>query len=253
LGLDYWARKLEGVPMVTVPTSRARARDGSAQKGVYRFELSCDLTSKMIVLARSERATLFMVCLAVFKAMLSKMSGSSDIAVPTLTAGRDAKQFEEVVGFFLNALLLRTDLSANPTLIESVRLVRRTCLEAYDWQEVPMIRVLDQVPDVGLLLADDRYVMMPFQLLELPIKAPTQASPGLTCEAVGSRVSAAGQDIAGPFDALMTMRVEQRRLAGTIHYSTALFDPSTIGWIAREYRAAATRLIEAPDLRLSDL
>src|SRR5262249_50050157 len=127
------------------PTDRARPplQTHSGARAVRT--LSADLTGSLNALSQHEGATLFMVMLTAFKLLLHRLSGQEDIIVGSPISNRPRSETESLIGFFLNNLALRTDLSGEPTFRELLSRVRRTALDAYANQDVPFEKLLEEL------------------------------------------------------------------------------------------------------------
>ncbi len=149
--LDHWRGRLRGAPArVELPADRPA--DAPAARGAeHRFELSGELSDGVKRLAREERATPFMVLLAAFHVLASLLSGQDDVVIGTDLAGRDRPEVQDLVGFFVDLLPIRLDLSGAPTFREILRQLRSTLLTAYAHQAVPFDRLVsDLAPERGI-------------------------------------------------------------------------------------------------------
>src|SRR5262245_47286091 len=126
----YWRERLTGVPTLRLPTDRARPSVASFTGEMVPLRLPLELSTALAVLSRRENATLFMVLLAAFQAMLARLTGQLDVAVGSGIAGRTHRQTEGLIGFFVNTLVLRTDLSGDPTYRELLGRVKEVTLGA---------------------------------------------------------------------------------------------------------------------------
>ena len=141
--LDYWKQQLGGeLPQLELLLDKPRPLAPSHQSGQEHLELPAPLASSLRSLSQKEDATLFMVLLAAFKLLLQRYTGLEDIIVGSPIAGRNQAEVENLIGFFINTLVLRTDLSGNPGFRELLRRVKRTALGAYTHQDVPFEKLL---------------------------------------------------------------------------------------------------------------
>ncbi|HEU4595117.1 MAG TPA: amino acid adenylation domain-containing protein, partial [Pyrinomonadaceae bacterium] len=144
--LDYWVERLaDAPPLLALPTDRPRPSIQTHRGASVPFALSQELMDSLRRLARRRSATLFMVLLAGLKALLLRYTGETDLVVGTPVANRTRSEVEGLVGFFVNTLALRTDLSGDPTFAELLARVRDVALGAYAHQEVPFERVVEEV------------------------------------------------------------------------------------------------------------
>ena len=144
--LSYWKQNLAGVPRVLeLPTDRPRPAIQTFQGASQRMQLPPRLVQDLKALCSREKATLFMTFLAAFQLLLSRYAGREDIVVGSPIAGRNRQEIEDLIGFFVNMLVLRTDLSGDPTFRELLGRVREVALGAYAHQDVPFERLVDEL------------------------------------------------------------------------------------------------------------
>ncbi|NRR06251.1 hypothetical protein HP570_29105, partial [Brevibacillus sp. RS1.1] len=125
--LAYWKEKLvDAEPLLVLPTDRPRPSVQSHAGAMYTFTLSAELLEKLSMLSREEGSTLFMTLLAAFQTMLYRYSGQEDILVGSPVAGRNREEIESLIGFFINTLVLRTDMSGEPTFRDLLARVKET-------------------------------------------------------------------------------------------------------------------------------
>ncbi len=143
--LRHWARTLAGAPVLELPTDRPRPVTPSFAGNHVSIDMASDVMAKLRARSREHRATMFMVIIAAFNVVLSRYSGQRDIVIGTASAGRDLPELKGVIGFFTNMVVLRTDLSGDPTFLEILQRVREVALTAYTHQEVPFEKVVERV------------------------------------------------------------------------------------------------------------
>ncbi|WP_428231986.1 amino acid adenylation domain-containing protein [Flavobacterium sp.] len=143
--LDYWQNKLAGVAPSALPTDYVRPAVQSSRGDYVNFRLDSDRSNALRAYAKEEGVTLFMLLLSVYKVLLYRYSGQSDICVGTTVSNRPQQELESMIGFFVNTLALRSDLSGNPSFNEVLKSVKQTTLEAYDHIAVPFEKVVDRV------------------------------------------------------------------------------------------------------------
>nr|CEL13319.1 Siderophore biosynthesis non-ribosomal peptide synthetase modules [Kibdelosporangium sp. MJ126-NF4] len=143
--VDYWRRQLDGAEALRLPADRARPAVRSSRGATLRFDIPGTLMTAVGELGRRRRATPFMVLLAVVQALFSRESGQLDITVSTAVANRDRPEITGLIGYFVNTLPLRTDLSGNPTVLELIDRAAMTCRDAYDHQEMPFDKIVEVV------------------------------------------------------------------------------------------------------------
>jgi amino acid adenylation domain-containing protein len=147
--LGYWREKLAGAPaLMNLPADRPRPPVQSYRGGIHRRILPVSLLQRLKTLAHREKTTLFITTLAAFKVLLHRYTGQEDLLIGTPVAGRDRTEFEAMLGYFTNTLVLRTDLSGDPTFRELLVRVRETFLDAHDHQELPFEKLVAELVTV---------------------------------------------------------------------------------------------------------
>ena len=243
--LAYWRERLRGAPpLLELPTDRPRPWQQTFQGAKASLLLPQELRGSLRTLSRSEGATLFMTVLAAFKVLLARYTGQSDIVVGTPIAGRVRAETEGLIGFFVNTLALRTDLSGDPTFRDLLRRVRGVALGAYDHQELPFERLVEELqPERSL--SHSALVQVLFTLQNSPAPVPRLA--GLTVEA--EPVERGGSK----FDLSVHLRDDDSGLRALAEYNTDLFDAATITRLLGHYRTLLEGIVANPDRRLSEL
>jgi hypothetical protein len=141
----YWCQQLAGVPPLELPTDRPRPPVRTTAGGSRSCLVPRDVREALEELARREQVTLFMLLMAGFQTLLSRYSGQEDFAVATPVAGRLRPEVEQLIGYFVNTLAVRADLSGNPTFRQLLARVRDTWLAAFDHQEMPFERLIQEL------------------------------------------------------------------------------------------------------------
>jgi len=243
--LNYWKHQLDGIP-AALPLRTDRERTGAqSYEGARQFlTLSKSASEALKTISRSEDVTLFMMLLAVFNVLLQYHSDSDDIVVGTDVANRSRSETESVIGFFINQLVLRTDLSGNPTFTELVKRVRQVSLEAYAHQDLPFDRLVEVLnPERNLSHNPLFQVMFGFQSLP-PQKLELS---GLTL----SGLSVENEKTV--FDLALYMSDTPAGLIGTWTYHTDLFEAATITRMSEHFETLLSRIVEQPDITLEEL
>ncbi|WP_307791086.1 non-ribosomal peptide synthetase [Streptomyces actuosus] len=230
--LAYWEETLDGAPVLELPTDRPRPAVFTGRGGAVEVDLPVHLVEAVDACARERGGSRFMVLLAAAQAVLARWTGQHDVSVGTPVAGRGRLELEPLVGFFVNTVVLRTDLSGRPTFAALVDRVRETVLGAFDHQEVPFERVVERLrPERDLSRNPLFQVMVDVQ----------DASTG------GSGPQ--GPDTAdftlpwgtAKFDLTATYVIRPERFALNVEYAADLFDPAT----ATRFAHHVGRLLEA--------
>ncbi len=243
--VEYWKEHLSGAPAaLELPTDRPRPAVQSYRGEGLTIGLPAELTVSLQALARRDGATLFMVLLAAFQVVLSRWSGQEDIVVGSPIAGRTHRELEGLIGFFVNALALRTELSGDPSFRELLGRVKETALGAYAHQDLPFEKLVAELQPVRDLSRQPIFQVM-FALQNVPRE--TLQLPGLQLSRVGGGRPTAKYDLA------LYVYEREDRLEGYFEYATDLFDRSTIQRLAGHWVALLDAAVTRPDVRLSDL
>jgi amino acid adenylation domain-containing protein len=241
--LAYWRGRLADAPAVLeLPTDRARPAQQSHRGEVRSFDVPPALTARLRALARGSDATLFMVLLAAFDLLIHRLSGRDDVVVGSPVAGRVRAEVEELIGFFVNTMALRTDLSGDPTFRQLVGRVRETTLEAYAHQDLPFERVVEELHPERTLSHNPLF-QVAFALQNVDM-APVDL-PGLTLrlEDVDSGTS--------KFDMFLEMSEHGDRLRGQLEYATDLWEPATVDRMIDRFVQLLESVAVTPDLPVS--
>jgi amino acid adenylation domain-containing protein len=226
----YWTRTLAGAPgMIELPADRPRPQRQDHAGASLRVELDAGLTAALNALGRRHGTTLFMTLLAGWAATLSRLSGQEDVVVGTPSANRGRGEIEGLVGFFVNTLALRVDLSGSPTVAELLARVKRRALEAQQNQDIPFEQVVELVqPARSLAYSPLFQVMFAWQ----DRQAGDRTLPGLE-----PAPAAAAPHVTAKFDLLLSLAERGGRIVGDVEYATALFERSTterwLGYLRR--------------------
>ncbi|HLX08808.1 MAG TPA: condensation domain-containing protein, partial [Thermoanaerobaculia bacterium] len=252
-GLEHWRRQLAGAPPSPLRDGLDRTagnRDGAGtgghdQQGAeHRFVVGPELTRRLQELARREGVTLFMAMLAAFVIVLRRHGAGEDLVVGTDAANRDRVELEELIGFFVNQLVLRLDAGGDPSARELLRRVRETALTAYAHQETPFEQI------VGMLQPAREAGRHPL----FQVKLALQNAPLPALQLAGLEVSAAGADVERvKLDLLVDLTPRAGGLAGRIEFATARFDLPFVEGLAADLVAAAELLADAPESSLAEL
>ena len=226
--LAYWRAKLAGAPAaLELPTDRARPAVLSHRGAHHTFTLPKELTQELKLWSRREGATLYMTLLAAFKSLLYRYTGQEDIVVGTPVAGRNLVEIENLIGFFLNSLVLRTDLSGDPSFRELVGRVREVVLEAHEHQEVPFEKLVEELK-VERSLSRSPLFQVSFMMNNTP--QSELRAPGLSISFEETSTGAA------KFDLTLRMMETERGINAVLEYNTELFDASTAERMAAHFR-----------------
>jgi amino acid adenylation domain-containing protein len=237
--MAYWKQQLAGAPTVLeLPTDRPRPTVPTRCGSIYLFTLSKHLTDALKTLSHREGVTLYMTLLATFNTLLHRYTGQDDIVIGSPIAGRNRVETEALIGFFVNTLALRTDLSGNPTFCQLLGRVREVSLEAQAHQDVPfeyLVKALQPERNPG---------QNPLFQVLLSLQPSLSGHPsGWTLNHTGT----------SKFDLSLICEDRPEGLIGWFEYSSDLFDTTTIARMAEHWQTLLEGIVADPKQRLSDL
>jgi amino acid adenylation domain-containing protein len=242
--LQYWRGQLDGISPLELPTDHPRPPVPTYRGALHEFEVPGELTDLLQSLSHAEGVTLNMTLLAAFQVLLARYSGQEDIVVGMPTAGRNHEDLEGLIGFFVNTLVLRSDLSGNPTFQDLLAQVRETSLGAYDHQELPFEKLVEELQPERDPSRSPLFQVL-FQLLdfgdqehhlgELKIKTIPSASERTR------------------FDLEMHLWQQPKNLKGVISYRTDLFDGATIKRLTEHFLTLLAGIVAAPQRPIGKL
>ena len=237
--LAYWRARLADLPVLELPTDRPRPAIQSSRGALHGTLLPAPITTSLRALSRAAGATPFMVLLAAFELLLARYSGQQDFAVGIPIAGRRRAEIEDLIGFFINTLVLRADLSRSPDFGELLARVREITLGAYSHQDLPFEKILEELqPSRDLAHAPLFQVF--FNMLNQP-QAGARL-PDLELEPIGSAA------VEAKFDLTLYLSEEP---AGGFRiqwvYNADLFDAARIADMARQLHAVLEQAIQNPE------
>jgi len=245
LQLNYWKQQLADIsPVLELPTDRPRPAIQSFRGAAKTFLFSKKFSESLLHLSQREGATLFMTLLAAFNTLLHRYSGQHDIAVGTPVANRNHPEIESLIGFFVNTLVLRTDLSDNPSFRELLARVRQVTLSAYEHQELPFEKLVEEL-QLPRDLSRSPLIQAMFSLQNVP--AQSVAVSGLKFNRLQIEHATA------MFDLSLFFWKKEDGLIGVLEYNTDLFDAKTIERMVGHYQTLLKSIVANPQQRLHDL
>ncbi len=243
--LTYWKQKLGAkLPVLKLPYLTNQALSQRDQAGIKTFTLSAELSQALNSLSLQENVTLFMTLMAALNTLFYRATGQDDIVIGTDVANRNRGETEKLIGFFVNLLILRTDLSGYPSFRELLQRVRTVTLEAYSHQDLPFEKLVEE------LQPERHFNHSPlFQVLFVMDNVPTQTLelPGLQLMPIEANSQTA------KFDLTLFMSETPSGIRGTWSYKSSLFEPEKLTLILESFVPLLQSIVTKPDSRINTL
>ncbi|MGW4913543.1 amino acid adenylation domain-containing protein [Streptomyces sp. NPDC004270] len=246
--IGYWRRQLAGAPgLLALPTLRPRPAEQSHAGAEYTAVFPAELSERLRDLARRERSTLYTVLLAGFQVVLSRYSGQRDISVGTVAHGRVRSEFEQMIGYFVNTLVVRGDLTGDPSFREHLRRTRATFLSAYDHQALSFDRLVEELaPHRGL--SHNPLVQVVFESHD---EDEWQQRTHFTGLEMGQLLPIElGRS---KFDLNVSAVERGGTIEVTVEYATDLFDEPGVARMVAHYRQLLESVVARPDTPIGAL
>ncbi len=251
--LAFWKKRLAGAPSLEMPLDRSRPRVFHFSGARASLTLSPNLSRGLRELSKRRNVTLFTAMLAVFQCLVSRYSGQEDLSFGTPIVHRDRVEIEELIGYFVNALVLRTDLSGNPDFSEALTRVKQTCLDAYAHQELPFELLVKALNPPRDLSRNPLFQIMFYN----------QANPRLSDASVNKNDAPAS----GPrgtgfqkydfdvtrFDLEVEILDEGKEIQCNVMYSTGLFESGTADRLLRHFRELLIAVVADDSQKIAHL
>ncbi len=244
--LDYWTEQLTDSPRhLELPLDFPRPATQTFHGSVQRSSLSAEHTKALREFSRENHATLFMTLLAAFQVVLARYSGQHDVSVGSPIASRIQPEVERLIGFFANTLVLRANVSANPSFVEFLSQVRRTTLDAFAHKDLPLDRIVERLQPERDLSRTPLFQVM-FVMQNIPL---------VPRELDGLAVSEVRFDHApvSSFDATLNVDEGDDQLRLSFVYNTSLFKPSTAARILASYEEVLRQIVADPSQKVLEM
>ncbi len=243
--LAYWKQQLGGkLPVLNLRADRPRSPVQTFNGAQATLILPQSLTQALKNLSHQEGATLFMTLLAAFKTLLYRYTGQTDILVGSPIANRNRGEIETLIGCFVNILVLRTDLSGEPSFRDLLARVRQIALGAYVHQDLPFEKLVEELQPERDPSYNPLFQVM-FALQNVPRPDANLSNISLNYQS--------GYNGTAKFDITLLMEEREEEIVGTLEYNTDLFESATIERMLGHFRTLIEGIVANPDRGLSDL
>ncbi|PYP82593.1 MAG: non-ribosomal peptide synthetase, partial [Blastocatellia bacterium AA13] len=237
--LEYWKRQFERAPkLLELPADRPRPSEASYRGASERWRLSEEMSAKLRDLSRREGVTLFMTLLAGFQLLLARYSGQCEIAVGTPVAGRDEVELEDLIGCFLNTLVIKVDVDEDLTVKQFLGRVRTTVLGALAHQDLPFDKMVEEIHPERTLSHQ------PLFQVWLVLQNVPPASVNLQKLSIEMFPI---EDSFTKFDLMLSISDQARGLTGSLRYSTDLFEAGRIRRMLSHFTRVLEGMVEKED------
>ncbi|UOE51896.1 amino acid adenylation domain-containing protein [Mucilaginibacter sp. SMC90] len=243
--LGYWHEKLAGTATLELPIDHMRPALQSSKGAIHEFMIGKEQSSKLQKLSIEQGATLYMTLLSIFKVLLYRYSGQEDICIGTPVANRDREETTKLIGFFVNTLALRTNLSGEEAFTELLSKVKQTTLEAYGNQEVPFEKVVEAV-----VTERDLSRSPLFQVMFVLQNAGTVLD--LELGNIKATIERAG-DTSSKYDLTYNAEETKDGIRFVVEYNTDLYEAATIARMAGHYAELIALVISKPATQINKL
>ncbi|MGH9650198.1 MAG: condensation domain-containing protein, partial [Terriglobales bacterium] len=218
---EYWERTLGGAPaLLELPTDHPRPAEQEYAGGWVRVELDEELSRGLKELSKKHGMTLYMTLLAGWGALLARLSGQQEVVIGTPVANRGRVEIEGLIGFFVNTLALRLDVSGSPSVGEMLERVKEQVLAAQQHQDIPFEQVVEMARPVRSLAHSPLFQVM--------FEWQHNAGGGLAMPGVELGALGVASDVVAQFDLMLSLREIGDRIVGSLVYATSLFERATV-------------------------
>ncbi|HYP26891.1 MAG TPA: MupA/Atu3671 family FMN-dependent luciferase-like monooxygenase [Blastocatellia bacterium] len=254
---DYWRKQLAGdLPALNLPTDRPRLQAQTFRGATQTFRLNEELTERLKSFAQAEGVSLFMALLAALQVLLHRRTGQREVLLGSPPVGARREDFQSVVGFFHNPVVIRGDLSGDPTFRTLLGRVRHTVLDALAHQDYPFPLLVERLQP-----ARDPSRSPLFQAMFVFYESGDPTVLSFLAGEAGRRINLGGLELeslgleqqASMLDLTMTVVDSEGRLAASLQYNTDLFDAATIDRMAEDFESLVSAAVADPQRRISDL
>ncbi|MEH1847549.1 MAG: amino acid adenylation domain-containing protein, partial [Nostoc sp.] len=255
---NYWAHQLAGdLPALNLPTDRQRKPVQTYNGATHKFKLSSHLTEQLKGLAQTKRVTFYMILLAAFKVLLYRYTGQEDILVGSPTSGRTQPQFAPIFGYFVNPVVIRSNLSSNPSFNEFLTQVRQTVIEALTHQDYSFALIVEKLqphrdPSRSPIFQASFTLQQLQQSLDILLLLENETQKDIDWGGMKLKLFDIPQQ-EGQFDLDLEMVEGSSSVVGNFKYNTDLFDHQTIERMVGHFQNLLSAIVENPQARVGEI
>nr|ACH88360.1 nonribosomal peptide synthetase/polyketide synthase hybrid [Karenia brevis] len=250
--VDYWRHQLSDIRTLQLPTDHPRPTVQSFQGATVPITIDRQTSEALKSFCRREGTTVFVGLLAAFKTWLYRLTGEDDIVIGSPMAGRNRTEFEAMIGFFINSIVLRTNLSGAPSYQELLHRVHQTVVEAFRHQDLPFEKLVEELKPQRDLSRNPFY-QVSFQLIEIPALDGSRKDSGTTAEQSKIQLPIEVDRGKALFDLDLTMIDSPEGFRGQFEFSTDLFEADTIHRFGHYFLALLKELIRSNEKPIDTL
>ena len=243
--IAYWKEKLDGITPTELPVDFVRPAVQSTRGDVIRFTIDKDVSEQLQELSKRQGATLFMTLFTAVKVLLYRYTGQQDICIGTGSAGRQRKELEGLIGFFVNMLALRSEVKGDASFTELLQQVRAATMEAYEHQDLPFEKVVSAVVEERDMSRSPLFQVL-FEMQNTP------EIPELRLGELELKSEPFLQHIS-KFDITFFVKETSSGLSGSIEYCTDLYSEQTVVRMLEHYKRLLASIAENPSANISEL
>ncbi len=243
--LTYWKQQLANLPVLQLPTTRPRAEMKTNRGGSQSFVIPATVSQQLKQLSQQENVTLFMTLLASFKILLQRYTNQDDIVVGTDVANRNQAEIEALIGFFINLLVLRTDLSGNPSFLELLQRVRTQTLAAYAHQDLPFDELVRE-------LQPERHLSNTVPLFQVLFVLQNTPQSALELPKISLELLEYESETAR-FDLALFLTETESGIEGEWQYNADLFTEDTITRLTNHWQNLINSITSQPQSHINSL
>jgi len=244
--LTYWKKHLDGAcTVLDLPTDKPRPAIQTYNGSTFLFEISSQLLKQLNDLSVKQSATLFMTLLSVFSILMGRYSQQKDILIGSPMANRKSPEVDSLIGFFVNTIIFRADLSNNPSFTTVLKRIKQTCLGGYNHQDIPFEKIVDEL-QIERDLSRSALFQVMFSLQNTPMDSSFKLS--------GVKVSHSQIPTnTSNFDLTMDVTETEGQLQGVVEYNPDLFNKETIARLVTHFSNLLESIVSEPEQKLSEL